>query len=318
MQRIADILLANLFVVATLLAAFAGAWLLSSATDNAIALTTIPLLAAALAVTAGAVALHPDVSWGGLGLARSSLPGLPWGLLLGCGAVAVLIGLAVALDLAAWVPWDPAGIRFDWRTVPLAGLSLLAVGVLGEELFMRGLLLQFLARSITPVGAIAVTSLAFALLHGANPGVTLQAQVNTALFGAVFGIAVLRQRSLWLAIGLHFGWNAAQVALGSNNSGITIRLTDLNLELRGAEWLSGGSYGLEGGAMASFAALLLGAGVWALRGRSAVPGTFWEPTATADQEPADPEPPAPAALDPHHRDDGGRGEREEADGDATG
>ncbi len=275
-QRLTDLLLANLNVVVTLLVSLAAAWLLSSLTDNAIVLNTVPLFAGALAVTAVAVALHPHLNWMGLGLTRRSLPGLLWGFLLGSNAVAALVLLAVALDLAAWVPWDPAGIRFDWRATPVAGLAVLAIGAAGEELFLRGLLLQLLARSITPFGAVAGTSLAFAVLHGANPGVTYLAQLNTALFGVLFGMAVLRQRSLWLAIGLHLGWNVAQVAMGSNVSGITIRLTGLNLDLHGVEWLNGGSYGMEGGAMASCAALLLAAVVWFLRGRRATPRTLWE------------------------------------------
>ncbi len=318
MQRLADILLANLSVVATMLATIAGAWLISSVTDNAIAKSAIPLFGGALAVTLAAVALHPELSWEGLGLGRATLPGLLWGSLIGFGAVAILVGLAAALGLAGWAPWDPAAIRFDWRAMPLAGLAVLAIGMAGEELFVRGLLLQFLARSITPAGAVAATSLAFALLHGANPGVTPLAQVNTALFGAVFGIAVVRQRSLWLAAGLHLGWNAAQAVLGSNTSGITIRLTDLNLEMRGAEWLSGGSYGLEGGAMASCTALAVGGAVWMLRGRSAAPGTFWE-RPVGDGTGADgPEPATDPALHPRDRDAAAPGGGEEADGGGPG
>ncbi len=313
MQRVADLLFANLYAVATLLTALVCAWLLLSLTDNALVLNTMPLCAGGLAVTVAAVAVHPEVNWEKLGLAHTALPGLFWGALLGCGAVAVLVGGMMALELAAWVPWEPSGIRSDWRAMPVTGLVVLATGAAGEELFLRGLLLQFLARSITPAGAVAATSLVFALLHGANPDVTVLAQINTALFGALFCIAVLRQRSLWLAMGLHFGWNAAQVVLGSNNSGITIRLTGLNLELRGAEWLSGGDYGLEGGAMASCAALLLGGCVWILRGRDAPARTLWEPTAATGAGAG-----RAAARDSPDRTHGHGGQHPEADGDATG
>ena len=137
---------------------------------------------------------------------------------------------------------------------------------------MRGILLQFLARAPRPAAAVALTSVAFALLHGWNPGVTHLAQLNTALFGAVFGLALLRHRSLWLATGLHLGWNVTQVALGANNSGITIRLTDLNLELQSRDWLTGSEYGLEGGVLASGAALALAVAVWRIPvGKASVP-----------------------------------------------
>ena len=275
-QQFGDILMANLCVVGTLLATFVAVLLISSFTEDTIALSTIPLLLGSLAVTAVFVAFHQDVAWAALGLGRSSLPGLLAGAVLGAAAVGVLVVGTVWLQWAAWVPADFSDVRFDWREAQLAGLSLLAIGAVAEELAIRGLLLQFLARAVGPAGAIAATSLAFALLHGANPGMTGLAQLNTALFGAAFGIAALRHRSLWLAFGLHFGWNAAQVALGANNSGITIRLTELNLELGGAEWLTGGDYGLEGGVLATGMALVLGAGVGLLPPRRDGSRLLWQ------------------------------------------
>ncbi len=316
-QQIGDILLANCCLVSTLLAGLAGAMLLSSFTSNAIAISTMSLLLGALSVTIVAVALHPEVTWVRLGLGRASLSGAAWGVAAGGAAVALLVLSAVWLQWAAWVPWDPAGIRFDWRDAPVLGLCLLAVGAAGEELFVRGPLLQFLARAVGPAGAVAATSLAFALLHGSNPGVTNLAQLNTALFGAVFGLAVLRKRSLWLAVGLHFGWNAAQVGLGANNSGITIRLTELNLELRGSEWLTGGGYGLEGGALATGMALLLGAVVWL----APIPGSparsLWETGVPHETGPADPRSQPPLDVSAGSVDDGSRGQDREADRGAT-
>ncbi len=284
-QQIVGILAANFCLVATLVAVIVGASLLSAVTEDRLVLSTVPLLAASLAVTGLAIALHPQVSMNALGLGLSSGTGLAWGALAGAAAAAMLSVSAIIAGQAAWVPWDPGQVRFDWTQTPLLGVALLAVGATGEELFMRGPLLLFLARAVGPAGGVALTSLAFALLHGANPGVTHLAQLNTALFGAVFGLAVVRRRSLWLAVGLHFGWNAGQVALGGNNSGITIRLTGLNLDLHGAEWLTGGDYGLEGGALATCGALLLATAVWCLPGpRTAEPPYGQAPEAAKGQD----------------------------------
>ena len=274
--QIADILRANLCLVGTVLAAFAGAMLLRSWTAHPIALSTVPLLVGSAAVTWGALALHPAATWKSLGLGGTRAAAAGRGLLLGSGACALLVGGTVVLGLGGWTEFDPAGIRFDWRSSPLVGLSFLVVGAAGEELFMRGLLLQYVARAVGPLAGILFTSSAFALLHGWNPGVTGLAQANTALFGAVFGLAVVRHRSLWMATGLHLGWNLAQVALGADTSGITMRLTELNLELRGEEWLAGGGYGLEGGVLASAMALLLAAAVWWLPRRGFSGRLLWE------------------------------------------
>ncbi len=276
MLQIANLLLAILCLAGTLLVAVAAASLLRFYTEDPIALSAVPLLCGALLMTAAGVAIHPVANWRSLGLWLDGASGTLWGLLLGASACGLLVAVVLIAGLAAWTPLDPAQIRFDWRDASLAGLLFLAIGSFGEELFARGLPLQFLAFALGPAGAVTLTSLAFALLHGANPSVTYLAQLNTALFGSVFGLAVVRQRSLWLASGLHLGWNVAQVTLGANNSGITIRLTELNLELRGEEWLTGGKYGLEGGVLASGAALVLAAAVWWLPRRRSEGPLLWE------------------------------------------
>ena len=285
-QQLRDLLLANLTLVATLLASFAGAMLLYSFTTNVLVLSAIPLLAATIGVTAVAVAIHPDVTCDSLGLSRKAFLGTFWGALLGAGACVLAVGISISLDWAAWTTVDPSLLRFDWRETRLAGLALLATGAMGEELFMRGLLLQFLARSLGPFPAVAATSIAFSLLHYGNPGFTDVALVNTALFGVLFGLAVVRGRSLWLAFGLHLGWNAAQVVLGVNTSGITIRLTDLNFESRGAEWLAGGGYGLEGGVLATCMAVLLAGIVWACPRWRGPERMFWEAPGTGGSQTA--------------------------------
>ena len=275
-RQIADILRASLCLVGTLIFAFACVVLLSSWTSHPIALSVVPLLVASIAVTWVAVALHAVANWKALGLGGRRARCFGKGLLLGSVACALLVGGAVLLGLGDWTEFDAAEIRFDWRTSPLTGLALLTAGAAGEELFMRGLLLQYIARAVGPLAGVLFTSSAFALLHGANPSVTALAQVNTALFGAVFGLAVLRHRSLWLATGLHLGWNLAQVSLGADTSGITMRLTELNLELRGEEWLSGGEYGLEGGVLATAVGFLLAAALWRLPGSASQGRLLWE------------------------------------------
>lgn len=275
-DRLYGLLFANLALVVTVLASFAGAVTLHSFSQSQIVLNTVPLLFGALGVTLTAVAWYPNASWRSLGLSRSNCSDGLWGMLLSAAGCGLLVGLVVLAEWASWTPIEPSEVRFDWRAAPLAGVVLLAIGALGEELFLRGLILQFLARALGPIGAVAATALVFALLHGSNPGVTGIAQLNTALYGMLFGLAVLRLRSLWMAVGLHLGWNLAQVALGVNNSGITIRLTELNLESRAAAWLTGGNYGLEGGVLATCMALVLAVALWCLPVRKNSPRMLWE------------------------------------------
>ncbi len=275
-EQLADVLLANATLVLVILASIAAAVPVHGLSDSRLVRITGPLLLGALAVTALAVGLYPGTSWAALGLARRRTPDVLRGLLLGAAGCGLVAGIAVLAQWAGPAPLEPGRLVVDWRDALWAGVAVLTVGALGEEMFLRGLVLQFLARAMGPAVGVAATALVFALLHGGNPGTTLIAQANTALFGMVFGLAVLRHRSLWLAAGLHLGWNLAQVCFGFNTSGITIRLTGLNMESRSVAWVTGGAYGLEGGVLATGAALLLAAALWLLpRPKLAAP-MLWE------------------------------------------
>jgi CAAX protease family protein len=65
-------------------------------------------------------------------------------------------------------------------------------------------------------------------------------------WGILLGYAVWRTGALWLAIGLHFGWNVALPLLGSNLSGFTMGVTGYTLEWNVGVLWSGGGYGVEG------------------------------------------------------------------------
>lgn len=275
-ERLNYLGLAALTVVNTYVCASFVALALASLSDHQLVLNTVPLLCGTAIVTALTVAFVPLASWRRVGLGPGVGRGVPLGLVmgfLGCGA---LVLVALTLGWAQWVPIEAEVLRFDLRATPALGLALLAVGATAEESFARGLLLQCLARSLGPFGAVALTSAGFAALHGANPGITPLATCNTALFGAVFGVAVIRQRSLWLATGLHLGWNLAQGLLGVNISGITIRLTELNLRLGRPDWATGGDYGFEAGLLATCMALALLAIVWRLPAPSAPEPMLWD------------------------------------------
>jgi hypothetical protein len=107
--------------------------------------------------------------------------------------------------------------------------------------------------------AIVITSLFFASAHLANPNTSILALTNTVLAGVWFSAAYLKTRSLWLPFAAHFAWNWFQGAIfGIPVSGIT-RVTTAPLLVQidsGPAWLTGGSYGIEGG-IACTAALLL-------------------------------------------------------------
>lgn len=125
------------------------------------------------------------------------------------------------------------------------------VGAVSEEVLFRGYLLQTFVREEKAAVGIVFTSLLFALAHGQNPGAGRFSLINTFIAGVWFALAYMKTRNIWFPLGIHLMWNWLQGPIfGINVSGIKelnphplLRSTDL-----GPEWLTGGPYGIEGGA----------------------------------------------------------------------
>ena len=181
---------------------------------------------------------------------------------------------AASLLLAALLTALIRGIRFSFDTAaaPVIGQTLLGslliflVAGAGEELLFRGYPLQTLTRArLAWLGAL-LTSVPFAAAHLRNPnavaGFTF---INTALAGVWFAVAYLRTRSLWLPFGLHWAWNWTQGALlGLPVSGIE-RIAPaplLKAVNAGPDWLTGGAYGIEGGAACTIALVISTVVIW--------------------------------------------------------
>jgi len=86
--------------------------------------------------------------------------------------------------------------------------------------------------------------------------------INTAGFGVLFGVALLRSHDLWMPIGMHFAWNTILPFLGADLSGLTIRVTEYRLVWRGSDLWSGGKYGPEASLAASVVLLVLMGALW--------------------------------------------------------
>jgi hypothetical protein len=151
---------------------------------------------------------------------------------------------------------------------------LLFVGALAEEAMFRGYGLQTLSRAKLAWLGVLLTSVPFGLAHLSNPnavpGVTF---ANTALAGIWLAAAYLRTRSLWLAQGVHWSWNwALGWFFGLPISGLDIvshpllKATD-----SGPKWLTGGTYGIEGGVACTIAMALVIVFLWRTSLISATP-----------------------------------------------
>jgi membrane protease YdiL (CAAX protease family) len=194
---------------------------------------------------------------------RTAALGFPvargWKRQLGAGCI---LGLILAcLAVIPTIIWADASldIHVNSHTLLRAAVVLIVLifGALAEEMMFRGYPFQRLEEVIGPLGAIAVFSVLFALVHLSNPGANPLGLLNTVLIGLVLAIAYLRTRALWLCWGIHFGWNATLGLLfGLPVSGLRIFNVVVRGSTTGSRWLTGGSYGVEASAPGVFAVVI--------------------------------------------------------------
>lgn len=194
-------------------------------------------------------------------------PGWRRDLTLGCVMGLATLSLAVGVQVSAGATEFAAGGPTSSAVALHAALlvAALLISAASEELLFRGFAFQALIHNVGPILAICLSAVVFGALHSLNPNATPFSSANTALAGIWLGVAYLATRSLWLATGLHYSWNLATVWIfGLPVSGVT--MFEGISPVRGAShaplWLSGGAYGPEGGAAATFALALSTLAIW--------------------------------------------------------
>ena len=214
-------------------------------------------------------------------LANRFLEGLPWralglviharwirdfliGSLIGIASLALGVGIAAAgggLKFAMNTDAAPGRVA----TIVIGSGVLFLVAALAEEAAFRGYPLQTLTRAKLAWLGILLTSVPFAIGHLLNPNVVPGATfANTTLAGIWLAVAYLRTRSLWFPLGVHWGWNWALGSLfGLPVSGLhLVSAPLLKAQDAGPAWLTGGSYGLEGGLAGTIVLALSTLAVW--------------------------------------------------------
>lgn len=76
-----------------------------------------------------------------------------------------------------------------------------------EEIWLRSYVLFKLENAMGKLAASLLVGLLFGAAHLLNLAYSLPAVLSAASGGLMCSLAVLNTRSLWLALGLHFGWN---------------------------------------------------------------------------------------------------------------
>ncbi len=190
------------------------------------------------------------------------LAGVVRGLALGTlGAFilfSLIVGVAALLGAYFIVGW---GGMSNWLMLLFtAGISAGFV----EEFIFRGILFRWIEEFGGSWAALIVTSGLFGLAHIMNDNASVFSSTAIAIeAGLMLGGAYMLTRSLWVPIGLHFGWNMTQGLLwdvpvsGNDVDGL------VDARLVGDPLISGGGFGLEASVIA---VVVAGAfGVWLVK-----------------------------------------------------
>lgn len=192
----------------------------------------------------------------GFPLKVSGLRELGLGLVIGTVALAAVVALG---SLAGWYGYTAEpGSALGWVRTSGVALMALVIPAAWEEALLRGYPFRALREGAGATVAVVVTSAVFAAMHGGNPGTSVLAFANLFLAGVLLAVAVLRTGTLWLATGVHLGWNwimSGPLDLPvSGLQGLDVPLYDA--VVTGPAWVTGGGFGPEGGVVGTLGACL--------------------------------------------------------------
>lgn len=187
---------------------------------------------------------HRSLRSYGLSLDREGRRQVAVGLLLGCAALAIMLGIGLASG-ACRIDITPDTARL-WCTVLGFLPAMLLVGLI-EELVFRGFILQNLLAASRPF-AMLVSSALYAVVHLKLTTLTLETWLELGglfLLGGFLAACYVLTGRLSLAIGIH-----AVLAYGARVNKLFLQFTNPDLS-----WLVGTSRLING--LASWVALLV-------------------------------------------------------------
>jgi len=163
------------------------------------------------------------------------------GFALGAGMFAVVVALIAMFGGYSITGWGSFGGM-------LSIFGLMASVSIAEELLFRGVLFRIVENLLGTWGALVISGALFGTIHLLNPHATLWGAISIAIeAGLMLGAAYAATRTLWMPIGLHFGWNFVQVGVfGGTASGGDHSYASLFQSVSdGPAVLTGGAFGPE-------------------------------------------------------------------------
>ncbi|MEU8176504.1 CPBP family intramembrane glutamic endopeptidase [Microbispora hainanensis] len=251
-------------LVAVAVVAFAGGALVGAVQGNAFVTLVLGVATAVLAVVVYARVVRWSEHRAPVEVAvPGAAPAVGRGMLIGAGMFA-----AVIVNLAFLGYFRVDGLGSVTGAIGLLGF--MAAAAVTEELMFRGVLFRIVEQWTGTWIALGLSGLVFGLMHLGNEHASLWGAIAIAIeSGGMLAAAYAATRTLWLPIGLHFGWNFAEAGIFSaevSGNGATHGL--LNSVTSGPALLTGGDFGPEASSYAVlFGALLTIVFMWLARRR---------------------------------------------------
>ncbi|MFP3723131.1 CPBP family intramembrane glutamic endopeptidase [Niallia circulans] len=176
---------------------------------------------------------------------------------LGLGALSIVIIFFILLFTQNIEMANSLGSP-DFSTYTILYLLFFILVGFSEELTFRGYIMSTLTdNGNSKLVVYIVSSLIFGIAHLLNPNVAALGIINIFLVGLLFAYMYDKTKSLWMPIGYHITWNYFQGnVFGFPVSGTTpYGLYGIDVSV-GNDWLTGGSFGLEGGFLATIMIIL--------------------------------------------------------------
>ncbi|GGK75406.1 CPBP family intramembrane glutamic endopeptidase [Mangrovihabitans endophyticus] len=182
----------------------------------------------------------------------AAVGGLTRGTTIGILMFGVVVGIIAVLG-----DYHVGGIGSVPGAVGILGL--MAAAATTEELLFRGVLFRVVEQRAGTAIALVLTGVLFGLMHLANPDASLWGALCIAVeAGFMLAACYVATRSLWVPIGLHFGWNFAAGGIFSvvvSGSGRSTGLLEAGMS--GPAPITGGDFGPEGSLVTVAAGVLL-------------------------------------------------------------
>lgn len=155
----------------------------------------------------------------------------------------VIMGLAY---VSLWAAEEIIYSEFNFDVLELIYTTLLFILVaILEEVLFRGYILKNLMLSFNKYIALIISSIVFAIAHGANPNISLFSLTGLFLAGIALGVSYIYTKNLWYPIAFHFSWNLFQSLFGFNVSGQDI-YSIIEFTVPENNMMNGGQFGFEG------------------------------------------------------------------------